>query len=69
MTTPTKPSATWKKNAEGRLAITRGRAASEDHLVGREKADARKSWIRCITGAHDQCFIANSVKTEVTVVQ
>ena len=57
-----------EKNAEGRWRLRvwscirrlRGRA---------RKSRPRKSWIRCITSRTTECFIANSVKTEVTVVQ
>ena len=56
-----------EKNAEGRLAITRVTLKPKTQMVRRQTTDRAKSSTRCITLAHEQCFIANSVKTEVTV--
>ena len=57
-----------EKNAEGRLAITRVELHPKITWSGDKKPSAEEL-DKMHHGAHDQCFIANSVKTEVTVVQ
>src|SRR5205823_13506505 len=57
-----------EKNAEGRLAITRVELHPKITWSGEKKPTAEEL-DKMHHGAHDQCFIANSVKTEVTVVQ
>ena len=55
-----------EKNAEGRLAITRVELHPKITWSG-EKKPSPEELDKMHHGAHDQCFIANSVKTEVTV--
>ena len=57
-----------EKNAEGRLAITRVELHPKITWSGEKKPSAEEL-DKMHHGAHDQCFIANSVKTEVRVVQ
>ena len=57
-----------EKNAEGRLAITRVELHPKITWSGEKKPSAEEL-NKMHHGAHDQCFIANSVKTAVTVVQ
>ena len=57
-----------EKNAEGRLAITRVELHPKITWSG-EKKPSPEELDKMHHAAHDQCFIANSVKTEVTVVQ
>jgi organic hydroperoxide reductase OsmC/OhrA len=57
-----------EKNAEGKLAITRVELHPKITWSGEKKPSAEEL-NKMHHGAHDQCFIANSVKTEVTVVQ
>ena len=57
-----------EKNAEGRLAITRVELHPKITWSGEKKPSAEEL-DKMHHAAHDQCFIANSVKTEVTVVQ
>ena len=57
-----------EKNAEGRLAITRVELHPKITWSGDKKPNAEEL-DKMHHGAHDQCFIANSVKTEVKVVQ
>ena len=57
-----------EKNAEGKLAITRVELLPKITWSGEKKPSAEEL-DKMHHGAHDQCFIANSVKTEVTVVQ
>src|SRR5205085_3382934 len=57
-----------EKNAEGRLAITRVELHPKITWSGDKKPSAEEL-DKMHHGAHDQCFIANSVKTEVRVVQ
>jgi organic hydroperoxide reductase OsmC/OhrA len=55
-----------EKNAEGRLAITRVTLRQRLKFSG-EKQPTPQEIEGMNHGAHDQCFIANSVKTEVKV--
>jgi organic hydroperoxide reductase OsmC/OhrA len=55
-----------EKNAEGRLAITRVVLRQKTKFSG-DKQPTRPELDEMNHTAHDQCFIANSVKTEVTV--
>jgi len=55
-----------EKNAEGRLAITRVILRQSLKFSG-EKQPTSQEILEMNHGAHEQCFIANSVKTEVTV--
>ena len=57
-----------EKNAEGKLAITRVTLKQKLKFSG-EKQPTAEEIDEMNHAAHDQCFIANSVKTEVTVVQ
>ena len=54
-----------EKNAEGRLAITR--VTLNQRLKFSEKQPTEQELEEMNHAAHEQCFIANSVKTEVTV--
>jgi organic hydroperoxide reductase OsmC/OhrA len=55
-----------EKNAEGKLAITRVTLKPKLKFSGDKQPNAEEL-DKMHHGAHDQCFIANSVKTEVTV--
>ena len=55
-----------EKNAEGRLAITRVTLNQRLKFSG-EKQPTKQELEEMNHAAHEQCFIANSVKTEVTV--
>jgi organic hydroperoxide reductase OsmC/OhrA len=55
-----------EKNAEGRLAITRVTLNQRLKFSG-EKKPTERELQEMNHAAHEQCFIANSVKTEVTV--
>jgi organic hydroperoxide reductase OsmC/OhrA len=55
-----------EKNAEGKLAITRVTLRPRLKFSG-EKQPTAQDIEEMNHAAHDQCFIANSVKTEVTV--
>ena len=57
-----------EKNAEGKLAITRVELHPKIKFSG-EKQPTSEELEKLHHGAHDNCFIANSVKTEVTVVK
>jgi organic hydroperoxide reductase OsmC/OhrA len=54
-----------EKNAEGRMAMTRVALRPAVTYAGR--APGAEEHLRLHERAHDRCFIANSVKTEVTV--
>jgi organic hydroperoxide reductase OsmC/OhrA len=54
------------KNAQGRLAVTSVRLEPQVVFSG-EKIPTDEDVKRLHHGAHEQCFIANSVLTEVTV--
>jgi organic hydroperoxide reductase OsmC/OhrA len=54
-----------EKNAEGRLAITRVVLRPEIAFAGDAPDEAALARLHHL--AHEQCFIANSVRTEVTV--
>ena len=55
-----------EKNAEGRLAITRVVLRQKTRFSG-DKQPSKQDLDEMNHAAHEQCFIANSVKTEVTV--
>jgi organic hydroperoxide reductase OsmC/OhrA len=55
-----------EKNAEGRLAITRVVLRQKTKFSG-DKQPTAQELDEMNRTAHEQCFIANSVKTEVTV--
>jgi len=55
-----------EKNAEGKLAITRVTLRQRLKFSG-DKKPTPQELEEMNHAAHDQCFIANSVKTEVTV--
>ena len=57
-----------EKNAEGRMAITKVELHPKITWSG-EKKPSPEELDKMHHAAHDQCFIANSVKTEVTVEQ
>ena len=54
-----------EKNADGRMAITRVTLHPEIIYEGRRPSDAERDHLH--HEAHEECFIANSVKTEITV--
>lgn len=55
-----------EKNAEGRLAITRVTLRPRLKFSG-EKQPTAHEIEETNHAAHEQCFIANSVKTEITI--
>jgi organic hydroperoxide reductase OsmC/OhrA len=55
-----------EKNPEGKLAITRVTLRQRLKFSG-DKQPTAQELEEMNHAAHDQCFIANSVKTEVTV--
>ena len=55
-----------EKNAEGRLAITKVALRPKLKWFG-DKAPSAEELDKMHHAAHEQCFIANSVKTQVTV--
>jgi len=55
-----------EKNAEGKLAITRVVLRQKTKFSG-DKQPTPEELDKMNHAAHEQCFIANSVKTEVTV--
>jgi len=57
-----------EKNAEGRLAVTRVELHPKLKFSGDKQPNAEEL-DKMHHLAHEQCFIANSVKTEVTVVK
>ena len=54
-----------EKNAEGRMAITRVTLRPEITYAGKRPTDTERDHLH--HEAHDECFIANSVKTEIAV--
>ena len=54
-----------EKNAEGRMAVTRVTLRPEITYTGRRPTDAERDHLH--HEAHEECFIANSVKTEIVV--
>jgi organic hydroperoxide reductase OsmC/OhrA len=54
-----------EKNAEGRMAMTRVILRPVVTFAGR--APSAEEHAQLHEGAHDECFIANSVKTEVVI--
>jgi organic hydroperoxide reductase OsmC/OhrA len=54
-----------EKNAEGRMAMTRVTLRPAVRYAGR--APSAEEHAQLHEGAHDKCFIANSVKTEVLI--
>jgi len=56
---------TLEKNAEGRLAITRVRLQPAVTFAGRQPAVEELGALH--EKAHEKCFIANSVKTEIVI--
>jgi organic hydroperoxide reductase OsmC/OhrA len=57
-----------EKNAEGKMAITRVELHPKIKWSG-EKEPTPEELDKLHHAAHENCFIANSVKTEVTVVK
>ena len=55
-----------EKNAEGKLAITRVVLRQKTKFSG-DKQPTKEELDKMNHMAHEQCFIANSVKTEITV--
>ena len=55
-----------EKNAEGKLAITRVVLRQKTKFAG-DKQPTKEELDKMNHAAHEQCFIANSVKTEITV--
>ena len=55
-----------EKNAEGKLAITRVVLRQKTKFSG-EKQPSKQELDEMNHAAHEQCFIASSVKTEVTI--
>jgi organic hydroperoxide reductase OsmC/OhrA len=54
-----------EKNAEGRMAVTRVTLRPEITYAGKRPTDAERDHLH--HEAHEECFIANSVKTEIVV--
>jgi len=54
-----------EKNAEGRMAMTRVTLRPVVTYAGRRPTEAEHAKLH--EGAHDKCYIANSVKTEIAV--
>lgn len=54
-----------ERNAEGRMAVTRVTLRPEITYAGKRPTDSERDAMH--HEAHEECFIANSVKTEVTV--
>ena len=54
-----------EKNAEGRMAVTRVTLRPEITYAGPRPTDAERDHLH--HEAHEECFIANSVKTEIVV--
>jgi len=54
-----------EKNAEGRMAVTRVTLRPEVTYAGKRPTDAERDHLH--HEAHEECFIANSVKTEIVV--
>jgi organic hydroperoxide reductase OsmC/OhrA len=59
------PVGVMEKDADGRMAVTRVTLRPEITYDGRRPTDAERD--RMHHDAHEECFIANSVKTLVTV--
>ena len=59
------PVGVMEKGADGRMAVTRVTLHPEITYEGRRPTDAERDHLH--HEAHDECFIANSVKTIVTV--
>ena len=59
------PVGVMEKNAEGRMAVTRVTLHPEITYAGARPSDAERDHLH--HEAHEACFIANSVKTEVSV--
>ena len=57
-----------EKNAEGKLAITKVELHPKIKFSG-EKQPTAEELDTLHRGAHENCFIANSVKTEITVAK
>jgi organic hydroperoxide reductase OsmC/OhrA len=57
-----------EKNAEGKLAITKVTLKPKITFSGEKKPTAEEL-DKMHHAAHENCFIANSVKTEITVEQ
>ena len=57
-----------EKNAEGRMAITRVELRPKLMWSG-DRIPSAKELDRMHHAAHENCYIANSVKTNVTVVK
>jgi len=54
-----------EKNAEGKMAVTRVTLRPEITYAGKRPTDAERDHLH--HEAHEECFIANSVKTDITV--
>ena len=54
-----------EKTAEGRMAVTRVTLRPEITYAGKRPTDAERDHLH--HEAHEECFIANSVKTEIVV--
>ena len=59
------PVGVMEKNAEGRMAVTRVTLRPEITYEGRRPTEAERDHMH--HEAHEECFIANSVKTDVRV--
>jgi organic hydroperoxide reductase OsmC/OhrA len=57
-----------EKNAEGKMAITRVELRPKIAWVG-DRAPSAEQLNKMHHAAHENCFIANSVKTDVTVTK
>jgi organic hydroperoxide reductase OsmC/OhrA len=54
-----------EKNVEGKMAVTRVTLRPEITYAGKRPTDAERDHLH--HEAHEECFIANSVKTEIVV--
>ena len=63
-----KPIGHMEKSAEGKLAITRVELHPKITWSG-DRVPTAQELDKMHHAAHENCFIANSVKTDVTVVQ
>ena len=59
------PVGVMEKNVEGRMAVTRVTLRPEITYEGKRPTDAERDHLH--HEAHEECFIANSVKTDVRV--
>ena len=56
------------KNERGKLLGERGRPRAADHVGGRASAPSAAQEAELHHRAHEECYIANSVRTEIRVL-